>query len=195
MMLKKIYEKTMSLAGHAKADRWLFGVSFIESSFFPIPPDILLVPMCLEKRNKAFYYATLCTIASVLGGMVGYAIGFFFWATIGEPLIGFYGLQNEFALFEQEFIRYGFWIVFIFGITFFPYKVITIASGVVAMDPVLFLLASFISRALRFFIEAGLLWKFGEKIRGFVEKRLALAVSVAVLLIVALVIGYKIFEG
>jgi len=194
-MLKKIYQKTMAMAGHRQADKWLFGVSFVESSVFPIPPDILLIPMCLEKRDRSFYYATLCTIASVLGGLAGYAIGFFFWAAIGDPLIAFYGLQSEFALFEQEFVKHGFWIVFVFGITFFPYKVITIASGVVAMDPFLFVLASVASRGLRFFIEAGLLWKFGEKIRGFVEKRLALAVSLAVLLVAALVIGYKLFKG
>lgn len=194
-MLKKIYHKTMNMAGHPKADRWLFGVSFIESSFFPIPPDILLIPMCLENRSRSFYYATLCTIASVLGAMAGYAIGFFFWASIGEPLIGFYGLQGEFTLFEQEFVKHGFWIVFVFGITFFPYKVITIASGVATMDPILFVLASLASRGLRFFIESALLWKFGAKISGFVEKRLALAVSVAVLLIVFFVIGYKLFKG
>ncbi|MCH7805656.1 MAG: DedA family protein [Proteobacteria bacterium] len=194
-MLKRIYDKTLDLARHPKADRWLAGVSFIESSIFPIPPDVLLIPMCLEKKAKAFYYAGLCTIASVLGGLAGYAIGFFFWATIGDPLIAFYGLQNEFALFEQGFVKHGFWIVFVFGITFFPYKVITIASGVVKMDPVLFIVASLCSRALRFYIEAGLLWKYGEKIRAFVEKRLALSVSVAVLLVVLIVIGYKIFKG
>lgn len=185
----------MSMAGHHHAERWLFGVSFVESSIFPLPPDILLVPMCLEKREKAFYFAGLCTIASVLGGVLGYSIGYFFWATIGDPLLNFYGLQGEFETFRQYFVDYGFWIVFIFGITFFPYKVITIASGVLMMNPVLFILASLASRGLRFFIEAGLLWKFGEKIRDFIEKRLALAVSVAVLIIAALIIGYKLFTG
>ena len=194
-MLKKAYDKTMKLAGHDQAEVWLFGVSFIESSIFPIPPDVLLVPMCLQNKDRAFYFATLCTIASVLGGLVGYVIGMFFWAAVGDPLIAFYGLQEEFALFEREFVEYGFWIVFIFGITFFPYKVITIASGFVALDPGMFVLASFISRGLRFFIEAALLWKFGEKIRAFVEKRLALAVSLAVLLVVALVVGYQLFKG
>jgi membrane protein YqaA with SNARE-associated domain len=194
-MLKKIYRKTMTLAAHPRAEGFLFGVSFIESSIFPLPPDILLIPMCLEKREKTFYYAGICTLASVLGGILGYVIGFFFWVTIGDPLVGFYGLQNEFALFQSKFAEYGFWIVFIFGITFFPYKVITIASGVVMMNPVLFILASLASRGLRFFIEAGLLWKFGEKIRDFIEKRLALAVSIAVLLVAALVVGYKLFSG
>ncbi len=194
-MLKNIYKKTMSMAAHPQAKRWLFGVSFIESSIFPLPPDILLIPMCLEKREKAFYYAGLCTIASVLGGILGYAIGYFFWATIGDPLVNFYGFQSEFGLFEEKFVAYGFWIVFVFGITFFPYKVITIASGFVALNPVAFILASVASRGLRFFIEAGLLWKFGEKIQDFIEKKLALAVSLAVLIIVALVVGYKIFSG
>jgi len=185
----------MDLAGRPGAERWLFGVAFIESSFFPLPPDILLVPMCLEKRARAFYYAGLCTLASVLGGIAGYLIGKFFWIAIGDPLLGFYGLQGEFEIFKTQFVAYGFWIVFTFGITFFPYKVITIASGVVGMNPVLFFLASIASRGLRFFIEAGLLWKFGTQIRGFVEKRLALTVSLAVLILVALVAGYKIFQG
>lgn len=185
----------MQMAGHPKAVHWLFGISFIESSFFPIPPDILLIPMCLEKRAKAWFYAGVCTIASVLGGLAGYAIGKFFWVTIGEPLIGFYGLQNEFAVFEQNFLNYGFWIVFIFGITFFPYKVITIASGALSMNPVLFVLASVASRGLRFYIEAGLLWKFGEPVREFVEKRLAFSVTLAVLIIIILIAGYKIFAG
>ena len=185
----------MALASHAQAEKWLFGVSFIESSVFPLPPDLLLIPMCLEKRERSFYYAGICTRASVLGGILGYIIGFYFWAMIGDPLVNLYGLQNEFALFEEKFVQYGFWIVFIFGITFFPYKVITIASGFVALSPVAFILASIASRGLRFFIEAGLLWKFGEKIRGFIEKRLALAVSVAVLIIAALVLGYKFFSG
>lgn len=151
--------------------------------------------MCLEKRERAFYYAGLCTIASVLGGLLGYVIGMFFWTTFGDPLIIFYGLENEFALFQNQFAEHGFWYVFIFGLTFFPYKVITIASGLVAMDPFLFIIASVISRGFRFYIEAGLLWKFGERIRGFVEKRLVLSVSVAVLLVAVLVFGYKFFKG
>jgi len=194
-LLKRLYQKTLTLAGHRQADKWLFGVSFVESSVFPIPPDILLVPMCLEKRDRAFYYAGLCTVASVLGGGLGYIIGMFFWATFGDPLIIFYGLENEFARFQTEFATNGFWYVFIFGITFFPYKVITIASGLAAMDPLLFIAASLASRGLRFYIEAGLLWKFGDRIRGFVEKRLALSVSVAVLLVAVLFFGYKFFQG
>ena len=194
-MLKRLYQKTLSLAGHKQADKWLFGISFIESSVFPIPPDILLIPMCLEKRNKAFYYAGICTIASVLGGILGYVIGMFFWATLGDPLIIFYGLEDKFALFQSEFAANGFWYVVVFGLTFFPYKVITIASGLVAMDPFLFIIASLLSRGLRFYIEASLLWKFGERIRGFVEKRLAMSVSIAVLLVVVLVFGYKFFKG
>jgi membrane protein YqaA with SNARE-associated domain len=194
-LLKRIYDKTLELAGHSKADQWLFGISFIESSIFPIPPDILLIPMCLEKKAKAFYYAGLCTIASVLGGILGYIIGRFFWVIFGEPLIAFYGLQDEFVIFQTQYAEYGFWIVFIFGLTFLPYKVITIASGLVGMNPLLFIAASIASRGLRFYIEAGLLWKYGEKIRAFVEKRLALSIGVAVLLVVVFVIGYKFFKG
>lgn len=194
-MLRQLYDKILAMSAHPLAERWLFGVAFIESSIFPIPPDIMLVPMCLEKRDRALYYAGLCTVASVLGGILGYIIGFFFWATIGDPLISFYGLQSDFTLFQTEFVEYGVWLVFIFGLTFFPYKVITIASGALMLDPIAFILASLASRGLRFYIEAGLLWKFGERIRGFVEKRLALAVSLGVLLIALMIIGYKLYTG
>jgi len=194
-LLKKIYDKTLQLAGHPKAERWLAGISFIESSVFPIPPDILLIPMCLEKRSRSFYYAGICTLASVMGGLLGYVIGRYFWDVFGDQLITFYGLQTEFAQFQANYMEYGFWIVFVFGLTFLPYKVITIASGLMAMNPVLFILSSLASRGLRFYIEAGLLWKFGENVRTFVEKRLALSVSVGVVLVVALVIGYKLLKG
>ena len=114
---------------------------------------------------------------------MGYAIGFWFWAAVGTPIIEFYGYAQEFKVFEEAFIDWGAWLVFIFGLTFFPYKVITIASGVVRLDPLIFIVASILSRALRFYVEAGLVWKFGEPVQKFIEKRLALVMTIVVFLV------------
>lgn len=182
-MLDKLYQRILGLSRHRHASFWLGGISFIESSLFPIPPDILLVPMALANRAKAFRYAFICTTTSVLGGLLGYAIGFWFWEAVGTPIIEFYGYAEEFKVFEEAFIDWGAWLVFIFGLTFFPYKVITIASGVVRLDPLTFIVASILSRALRFYVEAGLVWKFGEPVQKFIEKRLALVMTIVVFLV------------
>lgn len=192
-MLRKAYDKTLSLAGHPQVSHWLFWVSVIESSIFPVPPDALLIPMCLKNRERAFFYAGLCTAGSVLGGLIGYAIGMFFWAGIGDPLITFYGLQDQFREFQTGFAEHGFLLVFFFGLTFFPYKVITIASGFFSLNLGLFILASVASRAIRFFLEAGLLWKFGDPIRRFVEKRLALTATLALIVVLAIILGIDLF--
>lgn len=184
-MLKKALAKILDLASHPKAPALLFWVSVIESSVFPIPPDVMLVPMCLKERRRAFRFAGLATLGSVLGGLLGYAIGMFFWAAVGEPVIAFYGLEAKFAAFQTGFAENGFFWVFFFGLSFFPYKVITIASGFAGLNPALFMLASLASRGLRFFAEAALLWKFGEAIRAFVERRLALVFTGALLFILA----------
>lgn len=184
-MLNRLYQKTMALATHAQAERWLAFISFIESSVFPIPPDCMLIPMALAKRTKALRYAAICTIASVLGALLGYAIGYFLWDTVGRPLFEFYGYMDKFALFQAEFLEWGAWLVFVFGITFFPFKVITIASGVAALDPIVFIVASLFSRTPRFFIEAWLLMRFGAPIQSFIEKRLAMIVSLTIFLLIA----------
>ena len=179
-MLQKLYQRLLELSRHRHASFWLGAVSFIESSIFPIPPDVLLVPMVLADRAKAFRYAFVCTAMSVLGGLLGYAIGFWFWEAFGAGVIEFYGYREEFRAFEGAFIEWGAWLVFVFGVTFFPYKVITIASGVVKLDPLTFIVASVLSRSLRFYIEAGLIWKFGEPVQRFIEKRLALVITIVV---------------
>ncbi len=190
-MLKRLYNWTLSLAQHPKAPHWLGFISFIESSIFPIPPDVILLPMVLAKRTKAFYYALICTVFSVLGGLLGYAIGYFLWDTIGSQIFEFYGYMDEFTTFQNSFLEYGAWLVFIFGLTFFPFKVITIASGVVMLDPITFGIAAILSRASRFFIEAALLWKFGEPIQKFIEKRLTLLTTLFVLLGILGFVGIK----
>ncbi|MGY8986455.1 MAG: YqaA family protein [Sphingomonadales bacterium] len=190
-MLQKLYKWTFSLAEHPKAVRWLAFVSFIESSIFPIPPDVILLPMVLSNKSKAFFYAGICTLFSVLGGFLGYVIGYFLWEGIGSQIFEFYGYMDEFKTFQNSFSEYGAWLVFIFGLTFFPFKVITIASGALMLDPFVFGVASLLSRTPRFFIEAALLWKFGKPIKRFIEKQLTLVTTIFVILGILGFVGLK----
>ena len=173
-MLRRLYDWTLSLARHRHAMPALAGVSFVESSVFPIPPDVLLIPMVLAEPEKAFRIAAVCTAASVLGGLLGYAIGVFLFEELGKPLLEFYGYGTKFAEFQGKYHDWGAWVVFIAGVTPFPYKVITILSGVTALDIFIFTVASVVARGLRFFVVAGLLWRYGEPIQAFIEKRLSL---------------------
>ncbi len=182
-MLRKLYDRTMALAAHRHALLALAVVSFAESSVFPIPPDVLLIPMVLAARGSAWRIALVCTAASVLGGFAGYGIGHFLFEAVGRPIVEFYGAGDAFADFEASFRRLGWWIVIGGGVTPFPYKVVTILSGVAGLDPLTFTGASLASRGLRFFAEAALLWYFGAPLRSFIEKYLAwLATLVVVLL-------------
>ena len=173
-MLRPLYDYTMRLAGHRRAMPALAAVSFIESSVFPIPPDVMLIPMVLANRQRAWLIALVCTLASVAGGLAGYAIGFFLWEAVGQPIIELYGRLDQFQDFQGMYNEAGAWIVFFAGVTPFPYKVITIASGVTQLDLLVFTIASVAARGLRFFIVAALLWYFGPPIRAFIEKRLGL---------------------
>ncbi len=171
-MLRRLYDWTMGLSAHPHALWVLAAVAFIESSVFPIPPDVLLIPMVLAARDRAWRIAAVCTIASVIGGLAGYGIGYFLFAEVGQPLLDFYGYQDKFEEFREAYNQWGAWIVFGAGLTPFPYKVITIASGVTHLDLLTFNAASLLGRAGRFFLVAGLLWKFGPPIRIFIEKNL-----------------------
>ncbi len=171
-MLKRLYSRMMELSAHRHAVWALAAVSFIESSVFPIPPDVILIPMVLAARDKAWKFAAVCTAASVIGGIAGYGIGYFLFENIGRPIVDFYGYGAKFAAFQETYNQWGAWIVAGAGLTPFPYKVITIASGVTALNPLTFIIASVVSRGLRFYIVAALLWKFGEPIRAFIEKNL-----------------------
>ncbi len=186
-MLRAAYDWTLEKARHPHAEAWLALVAFAESSVFPIPPDVMLLPMALATRRRAFRYAAIATAASVLGAFAGYAIGALLWQTVGAPLIQFYGYEAEFARFREGFVAYGAWLVFVFGVTFFPFKVITIASGLVALDPLVFGLSAILARGLRFFPEAALLWRFGAPIQRFIEKRLAL---LSTLFVALLLLGF-----
>lgn len=173
-MFRSLYKWTLRLAAHRHALPALALVSFAESSFFPIPPDAMLIPMCLARRDQAFRFAFVCTIASVLGGILGYAIGYFAYETLGRPIVEFYGLQAAMDSYRAMFAEWGLWIILIKGLTPIPYKVVTIASGVAAFDPLVFVLASIVTRAGRFFIVAALIWRFGPPIQAFIEKRLTI---------------------
>ncbi len=183
-MIKRLYDWMMSLAGDRRAPQALFWVAFAESSFFPIPPDVMLVPMILKDRAKAWRYAALATVASVIGGIAGYAIGYFLLESIGRPVINFYGLTTKFDQAAAWFNEWGVWILIIKGMTPIPYKLLTITAGAVHMNVAAFMAASVIARSMRFFLVAGLLYWFGEPIRDFIERRLTLVTTVVVALVV-----------
>ncbi|MFO1162498.1 MAG: YqaA family protein [Reyranellaceae bacterium] len=190
-MLRGLYDWVIRLAAHPRA-LWALGViSFLESSVFPIPPDVMLVPMVLADRTRAFRIALVCTIASVVGGLLGYAIGYYFFETLGEWVVKTYGLQAGLAAFRSGFEHYGIWIILIKGLTPIPYKLVTIASGAAHFDLFTFVWASIVTRGLRFFLVAALLWRFGEPIRSFIEKRLTLLTWA---FLIALVGGFVAFR-
>ncbi len=173
-MLRPFYDWTLRVSGHRHAERWLAAVSFVESSVFPIPPDVMIVPMVLADRAKAWRIALVATLASVAGGLLGYAIGSLFFDAIGQLILEFYGKADKFDEFAVMYNDWGAWVVFGAGVTPFPYKVITIASGVTRLDLLVFVLASVAARGIRFFAVAGLLWYFGPPIRRLLEKHLGL---------------------
>jgi membrane protein YqaA with SNARE-associated domain len=184
-MLKRLYDWTLALAAHRHATAALAAVSFAESSFFPIPPDVMLVPMVLARRARAFTIAAVCTVSSVLGGIAGYAIGYFLFETVGRRVLDFYGYADAFARFQGQYNEWGLLIVFAAGLTPLPYKVFTIASGVTGFGLVPFIVGSVLSRGLRFFVEAALLWRFGAPIKAFVEQNLQVVATVFVVTLVA----------
>lgn len=183
-MIRRLYNRVMDLAARPHAERWLAAVSFIESSVFPIPPDVMLAPMVLVQRDKAWRYAAICTLASVAGGVFGYGIGQFLFDAVGQPVIAFYGYETQFAHFQELYNKWGVFIVFAAGITPLPYKVFTIASGLTGLNVIVFAVASLLSRGIRYFLVAALLWKFGIPIRDFVERWLGWLVTAFFLLLV-----------
>ncbi|MEX2008738.1 MAG: YqaA family protein, partial [Dongiaceae bacterium] len=182
-VLRRLYDWTLGLAGHRHALRALALVAFAESSFFPVPPDLLILPMVLADRRRAWLIAGVATLASAAGGLAGYAIGYFLFETIGRPILDFYGAAEHFAAFQAGYNRWGAWIVAAAGFTPIPYKVFTIASGVTGLDLAVFMLASVLSRGARFFLVAGLLWRFGPAISGFIERNLPLLATLFFLLL------------
>jgi membrane protein YqaA with SNARE-associated domain len=176
-MLRRLYDWTMSLAATPRAAAALGAVSFAESSFFPIPPDVILVPMVLANRQRAYWLAAWCTISSVLGGLVGYLIGALLYDSVGQWLIGVYGYGDKLDAFRAAYAEWGAWIILIKGMTPIPYKLVTIASGFAGYNFAAFVVLSIITRGARFFLLAWLLSRYGEPIRGFIERRLELVTT------------------
>lgn len=183
-MLRRLYDWTMSLAKGKHSERALAGVSFVESSFFPIPPDILLIPMIIAQPQKAWRLAAIATISSVIGGFLGYAIGYFLFEAVGQPILQFYGIVDKYDELKHLFDTWGAWIIIVKGMTPIPYKFLTITSGALHFDLLVFTIASVVSRGLRFFLVAALLWKFGEPIRDFIEKRLTLVLTLGLVILI-----------
>ncbi len=183
-MLRRLYDWTLHLADTRHAMWGLAIVSFVESSVFPIPPDVLMIPMIVARPSRAWAIAGVALAASVLGGLLGYAIGAGLFETVGRPVLEFYGKDAQFDEFSARYNEWGAWAVLIAGVTPFPYKVITILSGATNLNLAVFIAASIIARGLRFFVLAGLLWRFGAPVRAVVEQRLGLffGLFVAVLL-------------
>lgn len=183
-MLTSLYHRTMALADHRHALWALALVAFLESSVFPIPPDLLMIPMILARPSRAWLIALVALVASVLGGLLGYAIGAFFYDSVGAPILEAMGKGDAMEAFNTRFNDFGFWAVLTAGVTPFPYKVITIMSGWTGMPLATFVATSILARALRFFLVAALLWKFGAPVREFIERRLGLVMTVFMALLI-----------
>jgi membrane protein YqaA with SNARE-associated domain len=180
-MLRRLYDRVLALAAGRLAPVWLAVISFAESSVFPIPPDALLIPMCLARPDRAWRLATICTISSVLGGALGYFIGYALFEVLAEPVIRLYHYEAAFARFRETYAEWGLWVILIKGATPIPYKIVTIASGAANFDFGVFMAASIATRGARFFLVAWLLRRYGEPMRGFIERRLTLVTTLAVL--------------
>lgn len=190
-MLRSVYDWTLRMAAHKRAEWALAGVSFVESSIFPIPPDVLLMPMVLADRSKAWRYAAIATAASVIGGFLGYAIGYFLFEAVGKPILDFYHVMDKYDSLKHSFDEWGAWIIIAKGWTPIPYKFLTITSGALQFDLLAFAIASVISRGMRFFLVAGLFWAFGPSIRPFVEERLGLVTTLFVVILVGGFVAIK----
>ncbi len=182
-MIRRLYNWTLALADSPYALWALAFVAFLESSVFPIPPDIIMIPMILARPNRAFLIAGVALVASVTGALLGYYIGASLFDVVGKPMLEFYGKTDAAEQFNQRFQDWGAWAVLIAGVTPFPFKVITIMSGWTGLNLGVFIVSSIIARGLRFYIVAALLWKFGTPIRDFIERRLGLMFTLCVVLI------------
>jgi membrane protein YqaA with SNARE-associated domain len=184
-MITRLYNWVMGLAAHRHAVRWLAFIAFIESSVFPIPPHAMLIPMVIARRDRAWLYAGVTSAFSVAGGWLGYGIGALLYESFGAKIIAFYHLEAGFAQFQEKFQHYGGWIVLAKGMTPIPFKLVTIASGVVGLDPLVFTVSAIGSRSFIFFLIAALLRHYGAPIQEFIEKRLVLVTTSFLVLVVS----------
>ncbi len=191
-MLRPLYDWILRQAEKPYAEWILFAMAFAEASFFPIPPDVLLLPMAIARRDRAWRLAAVCTAGSVVGGLLGYGIGYYAMATLGQWIVETYHLQSAFQTFSEEFNKWGVIIILVKGLTPIPFKLVTIASGVAGLNIVAFSLACFLTRGVRFFIVSALVRKFGEPIKVFIEKYLT---WVAFGVLIAIVLGFWVVLG
>lgn len=182
-MLRHLYNRLLLLSGHPSAGWILGGVAFLESSVFPLPPDLLLFPMGLSRPKRAYFYALIATTASVSGGFLGYALGYWFFTSIGQWIVDAYHLQGALATFREKFADWGIWFILFKGLTPIPYKIVTIASGIAHYNLALFLMASLVTRGGRFFLLAFLLRRYGDKARNIIDEKLPWVAAIFALLL------------
>lgn len=187
--LRRLYDRCIE-AAHKPHATWTMGaISFAESSFFPIPPDVMLIPMSLAHPKRAYWFATICTITSVLGGILGYAIGAFLYDSVGAWLVSVYGLQDKMETFRHGYAHWGAWIILLKGLTPIPYKVVTLTAGFAAYNIFLFIIFSILARAMRFYMVAFLIHRYGEQARLMIEKRLGLYTAIGAAVVVFGLVG------
>ncbi len=188
-MIRRLYDWAIAAADKPHAAWTMGGISFAESSFFPVPPDIMLIPMSLARPDKAWRFATLCTWTSVAGGVLGYLIGAVLYDTIGLWLIGLYGYGDKVEAFREAYAQYGTWIILLKGLTPIPYKIVTITSGFAGYNIFLFIIFSIIARGMRFYMLAFLLNRYGMQAREIIEKHLGLWVTLGAAVLIAGIIA------
>ena len=193
-MLRRTYDLCMEWISGRYGEWVLFFIAFVESSFFPIPPDVFLIAMCVAIPTKAFRYAVICSVGSVLGGALGYGLGFWFMDGIGMSIVDWYGLTDKYDMVQRYFKEYDVWIVGTAGFTPIPYKLFTITAGFVQSNFLTFMAVSLVARSARFFLVAGLIWKFGPQIKNFIDKYFnILSIAFVVLLVVSFVLLKLVF--
>jgi len=194
IMLRRLYDWCINAAGKPHAT-WIMGVvSFVESSFFPVPPDAMLIPMALARPDKAYFYATVCTLTSVAGGVLGWFIGYFLYESLGLWLMQLYGYGSKVDAFRDAYNQWGTWIILLKGLTPIPYKIVTIASGFAEYPIIPFILLSFIARGMRFYVVAFLLNRYGARARAIIEERLTFWFTISVgMLVLGIIVATYIF--
>lgn len=190
-MLRPLYDWILRRSARPDAVWWMAGVSFAESSFFPLPPDIMLIPMCLAEPKKLWWYTNICAAASLLGGILGYAIGFYLFDSIGRLLFDLYGLWDAYYGFQHSFNTVGPWLLVLKGVTPIPYKLLAITAGIAKMDIVVFLLCSVVARFSRYYIIAVLLHFYGPQVQSIIEKRLMLVTTLLLVVVIGGLLSFK----
>ncbi len=182
--LKRLYDYCMDWIAGPYGSWTLFIIAFVESSFFPIPPDVFLIAMCIAAPTRAFKYAAICAAGSVLGGMFGYGLGLWFMESIGQQIINWYGLEDKYLSVQNLYHEYDAWAVGAAGFTPLPYKLFTITAGAFEINFITFMLASLVSRSARFFLVAAFIWKFGKPVKGYIDKYFNIITVVFMVLLV-----------